>query len=263
MRMLRRSSMFQCVVLAAVTLVQTVDANEDFAEGWAEWGRIVQYLIALTFVTFGLNFLLTPHLGTYRLMRMYQKNASTAQGQVLSCEAKVILYEIAVIYTAKAHTHEDDPRMKFRDPNAYEEKRFLRRLESKHHLSRGTVIEILVLPDKARSGLTREVVDDSIANHSHFRTILILVPGTLLTLFIGWMAIDKAANMNYPTTGYIVLGGAYAVILGLAYLVSAGRFEQEKHRRYFSATAQKIKNPQYQGTKSEPLLVVPQGVDVV
>lgn len=251
----------QYALLCLFILVTDVSAEGndfDMAEGWAEWGGLVQYLIALAFVSVGLEFLLYSHLGTYALMKRYQKVAAVVPGQVLSCEPKILMYEVAVLYTTKAHKHEDIPRLKFRYPNAFEERRFLRRLETKHQLARGSSIEILILPEKARSGLTRDMVERIVAEHSHFRTVLILVPGILLILFIAWMAVDKASSTKNPKMACIVFAVAYAIIFSMGYVVAAGRFEQEKQRRYFSAIAQKTK---HQGTKNEPLLVV-QGVDV-
>jgi hypothetical protein len=252
-----------------VALAEEDEQGDDWTD--SEWIGLVKYLFAALFVTLGLHLLLYSHSETHSLMKEYFHRGSSVSGDVLSCEEQnPKKFEITVLYKAPVHKFAST-RGQFRYPERVEEKRFMRRLHMEYPLSRGTVVEVLWLPERGpQSGMLREVVEHKIANHSHCRTVLTIVPGLLLWILIIWLTVLTIQSMDEDSqkTAYLVVGLSLAVFILGSRMFCDARFQSERGKRFESAVPMVTKSG---GGKSEALLLrnnhmplpVVQGMDVV
>jgi hypothetical protein len=251
-----------------LTLIQGTH-GEGGDNDWEQWVGLARYIIAFLFTVLGLQFLLYSHISTYTLVKTYRDHGLLISGDVLSCDESTKAsnkWEVAVLYVASAHKYEEDPRNRFRYPNAVCDKRFLRRFETDHPIPRGTKVEVLLRKGVARSGLLKETVERNLQSHSHLRTVLLLVPGLLLLGFILWLAVEEVKGFDDEdsTLAWIILGIALFVIVLVSTIWADGRFAKEKRRRFESAVPMATKPSQQPNKgKSQPLLHLNDGLPIV
>jgi len=245
------------LTLVILSLPLPTNANDNnMSDIWATWSGLIQPLLGLFFVILGLHLLLYSHFATHDLMKRYLRSP-VIPGQVLSCEEQYLQqYEISVLYTAMVRQYEDDPRNRFRYPTAKIEKSFLRRFRVSERVERGETVELFLLPETGRSGLLKQIVDETYQNHSHFRSVLILVPGGALLSLLQWLALVRVRAME-SMTAWIVFGITLFVILLGSQLYTSSRWLTECQRRFFSAVPVKNtnNNNRNNNSKQEPLLM--------
>jgi hypothetical protein len=254
-------------LLVSLLIITPCDAQYSFHDFWAQWGSLLRYLVALFFAILGLHLVLYAHMATYSLMKTYMKHGKRIKGDVLDCTPiDKSRNQITVLYDAVVPKYED-PRLQFRHPDAAGTvKRFMRRFDTCLLYQRGSVIDIVLLPGLPKSGLLLEVVEMIQTQHSHLKTVLLLVPGSCLicfTLFMAVATIQENFDEEHQRHGYIVLVAFTAVISLLSRIIVGGRWEQVKNRRFLSAVATKTATAS--NRKEDPLLplVVVQGYDVL
>ena len=216
---------------------------------------LARFLLAFFFVSLGLHLLLFSHLATYSLMKVYLQRGQTIIGNVLDCTPSTFNYpyETTVLYHAVLPKYTPNSRLAFRHVDAPGTvKRFMRRYHTTQVYSRGMIVDVLILPGIPTSGLLLEVVETIHQQHSHCRTILILVPGLCLIAVILWMAIlftiEESYNQQDKYIIVLVLGLGLSLLL--SNMIAGGRWEQEKIRRFHSAIPITCHNQ----TNKDPLL---------
>lgn len=122
-------------------------------------------------------------------------------------------------------------------------------------MERGETVQLFLLPETGRSGLLKQIVDETYQNHSHFRSVLILVPGGALLSLLQWLALVRVRAME-SITAWIVFGITLFVILLGSQLYTSSRWLTECQRRFFSAVPVKNStNNNNRNSKQEPLLM--------
>ena len=259
------------------------DVNMEWADEltWDGLSDLVRYILVVLLVVVGLNSLLHSPLRTQFLMAQYRDRGVRVPGDVLSCDKKTAgllssSYELSILYTAPIHKYADDPRMRFRYPDAVTYKRFLRRFDIYELIPRGSVVKVLVMKGRPRSGMAAMVVERILAERMCVRAALIALPGVGLLILTIWIAISKARIMDDPLVGYVVLAVSVLLILTVCHCCFDRRFEAERQRRFDSAVSMAVKSTMpgerpTPGGRAEPLLPlsslhgvpVVQGVHVV
>jgi hypothetical protein len=235
--------------------------GDEQGDDWTDsgWIVLVQCLFVVLFMTLGLHLILYSHSENHSLMKEYVHRGSSVQGDVLSCEAvqgdvlsceeqNPKKFEITVSYKAP---------VQFRYPDRVEEKSFMRRLHMEYPLSRGTVVEVLWLPERGpQSGMLREVVEHKIANHSYCRTVLTVAPFLLSWISTIWLAVLTIQSMDEDSqkTAYIVLGLSLAVFFLGSRMFCDARFQSERGKR-FESSAVPMVTRSGGGGKAEALLM--------
>ena len=206
-------------------------------------------------------------LATHKIWKKYtNENYSTkVVGDVLSSEPSssssssssatttaMPKYDVSVLYTTTVHKYENDSRNKFRYPNAFEDKRFLRTFtieEPPIIPRRGTRIDVYILRGLPRSGCIREVIDANIRNHSHCRTCLVLVPGVCLVgVFVYLITVELYAVTGGGGGGgqqketilpWIVVCVALLVMISCTNMWCKRRFQRELDRVFMGGVPQR------------------------
>lgn len=281
--------------LSLLLLSLFLQLDDSTAEGgddneWidSEWIALVKTLLAAFFVTVGLHMLLYSDLATHSLLKAYMQKSVSTTGDVLSCEEiNPNLFDIAVLYKAPVHKYDgsrsaQNNRRQFRYPDQFVEKRFLRRFQLEYPLPRGSVVQILRFPGRPTSGMMQQVVQEKLAQYSHCRTVLILMPGLLIWILIVWLAVQTIqASMadQQQNIAYTVLGLSLAVFMLGSRMVSESFFSKERTKRFESAVPMVTKpegrvdygkseallnpNPYNHHNMAVPVLPLVQGTDVV
>jgi len=186
-------------------------------------------------------------------MKKYQREGVRINGDVLSCDPskEAGMWDISVLYAASEHKYGNSSRGRFRYPNAQVEKRFLRRFQIQQCYERGTTLPVLTLKSSPRTGLLEDLVYLKLQNHSHLRTILILVPGTLLLAMIMVLAVLKILSMEGSSRrmAWVAFSVVSLIIVLACLMLADARFQVEKRQKYESAIPMTTKS-----SKSEPLL---------
>lgn len=232
---------------------------QDNEENWKQWTGVVRYIAAWFFVVLGLHAMLYSHLATHALLKRYQYKAKAIWGTILECEARADnAFQVSVLYHATSHKYANNPRLRFRQPDAVEEKRYMRRWHTQQPLQRGTRVELLLLPNNPKSALAQEVILAQLSNHSYCRTCLVLSPGLLLLSAILYLAIRTVQEQDGTTVGFLVVVVSFSLILIIAQAWSRRRFDAECRKKFFSAVAMRTTE-----TRSDPLLQSHDGIPIV
>lgn len=239
--------------------VAGVVAQDDHEEDWKQWAGLVRYIAAWFFVVLGLHTMLYSHLATHALLKRYQYKAKAIWGTILECETRADnAFQVSVLYHATSHKYANNPRLRFRNPDAMEEKRYMRRWHTQQPLQRGTRVEMLLLSNNPKSALAQEVVLAQLSNHSHCRTCLVLSPGLLLLSAILYLAIRTVQEQDDNTVGFLVVVISFSLILISAQAWSRRQFDAECRKKFFSAVAMRTTE-----TRSDPLLQSHDGIPIV
>jgi hypothetical protein len=264
-----KGNVYQHVLFITILLLQFTSCHAKGNDVWTQWLPLAQFLLAFLFVSLGLHLLLYSHLATHSLMKVYLQHGDKIAGNVLDCTPSIHnnQYEITVLYHAVLPKYKSNPRLAFRHLDAPGTiKRFMRRYHTNQAYSRGMIVDVLLLPGIPSSGLLLELVETIRQQHSHCRTILILVPGLCLIGLILWMAIlfiiEESYNQRNRYILVLVLGLGFSVLL--SNMIAGGRWEQEKVRRFYSSIPTTCHNQQNKDPliPKEALLVV-QGYTVI
>jgi len=217
------------------------EAQDDDLQWMQELSGVLPFLIAAFFIIFSLHLILFPQLATRTLMKEYLEEGQQIEGKVLSCHTKAgsggETFIAEIVYEAREHKYAENPSLKFRNPEAWEAKQFVRRYEFDYEIPRGEVIEVLfpVGPHCTRSGCPRIVVERILNEFSPQRVLMILVPGMILLLACIAMAIRAVLLMDNQLLGWTVLLGGLGLSILVAFLYCTDAFLKSKRRRFDSA----------------------------
>lgn len=234
--------------VALLALIAAVNGADEFewSDYWSGGTSAVvgYYLLGLSCVIVSLHLLLYDHLASYGVWKRYRDKGTLLPAEVLSCEALINTgFEISVLYTAPVHKF-TKARDVFRHPDAIEYKRFLRRfvvaLDDAPLPTRGSAVRVLLLPGMPKSGMWAQEVDRQLRAHSHLRTFLILLPGSLLVTLFLWCIDNEVRRLNDPNIGRLVSGLILCVVVFLARVVARKGFQAKKNKRFNSAVPMKI-----------------------
>ena len=235
--------LFVSITIVPISSEDSSNSNEtenDFfsLETYKDLGP---FIAALFFIIFSLHLLLFPSWATAKLMQQYIDDANLIEGQVLSCELKpnsTSEYIIDVIYAAKEHKYADNPSLKFRNPNAYEEKQMSRRFRIHRELKRGEKIEMLKPKGVwgSRSGVPREVVENTLDenNNNRIHKVLKIIGGIVIVVILYYSSLE-ALDMDNPISGFIAITSSLAAIELFSFAVVIDQFLKSKRRRFQSA----------------------------
>ena len=222
--------MKQNILLLSLFLT-LVSAEQELDVRLGTWDDLFKYMLAFLFLTWGLMFLLYSPIRTFALMHAYTIRGNSLPGHVLKCEYKSHgVYEILVQYTI-SNIHVND--------QICGEKVFQQLFGVKQIADKGSVVEIVQLPEEAASGVLRDIVEDNLSKHSHLRTIMLVLPGLFLIALIMWLACATAIMLEDNTTAYIVLALGLPSILVIGYFCCNRQWERERDNRFFSAECTK------------------------
>lgn len=238
--------------------------QEEEGSPWADaLSGLVPYLVLLAFVIFVLNVLLFPKFATRKLMKEYLSEGRQTTGQILSCESKDLKdsntttttttkaagddtnsnkYIVEVMYEVRQHKYLDQPGLRFRFPNAYETKRYVRRFEYDRQAERGDEIEILYFIQEPKSGCARPVIDRHLSESPLDGRATQAAVGGACAVAVVVLALAIREIFSTATTGYdalfvgaAVLVGGLVVVEAVCFLYCADSFLRSKRRKYDSA----------------------------
>lgn len=219
-----------------VVSVRRAQENDTPAEV-EDWFDLVRYLMGISFVTFGALVLMYEPLHMHHLLRRYHHSSRRIQGTVLSCEEipdAVKKFRLRIIYSAPSMSsttnsshassslsgvgparrqigNHEGPKQD--DVLLYVD--YLKYQESNWLLSRGSSVDLLLLPNEPRSACTREWVDICYTDYASVRrAIIIFIPSSLILLLLSWLCIQKI-NI-FPKSGQRKLGTLVALLTFIA-----------------------------------------------
>jgi hypothetical protein len=204
------------------------------------------FLIGLACVIFVLHVLVQPNWMLLDLMQTtYLAEGITIQGTALDCEERPNHnppYLVEVMWEYREHRYADNPSLKFRHPDAYETKRFVRRFDFENEVSTGAMVPVL-LPHRGahavepRSGCPTHVVERIHAQEASkiMRSRFILRIGIILIAILLGLTIPQINAMDNPTHGWVVLVVVLVVMEAVSFLYSTDAFLKEKARVFDSA----------------------------
>mmetsp|Transcript_15142 Transcript_15142/g.22525 ORF Transcript_15142/g.22525 Transcript_15142/m.22525 type:complete len:266 (-) Transcript_15142:230-1027(-) len=216
-----------------------------------------KYMIGIIAVIIGLFSLLYSYHKRHRLMKKYLYSGVHITGTVLSCEDKKTFtntkrrrffmttdddddeFEISVLYTAKEHKY-NDTRNRFRYPNTFVEKRFMRRFVISERMVRGNKVDIVLLPGIPKSGMLSNAVYNEVENFSYCRSVLTLVPGMGLFGILLYKLQEQVLllyNEEHKRRNVLVVIGVAIMLVWTMCMCYCSRIFQRKKRQLFSAVA--------------------------
>jgi hypothetical protein len=237
------------------------DSNGDGLAWIQELDGLGPYLVAIFLLLFCLNLLVAPTIMTVSLLNEYLFHGLQVNGQVLDCEvrqpnpeshsifadqintknsnATTQKWLVEVIYKASEHKYADNPSLKFRNPNAYETKDFVRRFVYTRSVDSQEEVPVL-LPRgmiQPRSGCPKEVVERLLEEGwSRLKCRLwIGVVGGGLVLAILYASVREIRNMpeqQSRTNGWRVLLIFLAIAEAFSLLYCFDQFSKKKCRTF-------------------------------
>ena len=242
------------LLLTSLVVVESGNSN-DPVNLLAALDGVGPFLCGLFFVIFSLHLLIQPNWSMLDLMETYIKEGTTVSGCVLDCEPRhgsssglaakenavsgSQLFLVECMWECKEHKYADNPSMKFRYPDAYVTKTFVRRFEMDQELPVGVEIDVL-LPRgciQPRSGCPTIVVERTLAQEMTrlHQNRLILGAGLVVIGVLVGFTILQIQEMDNPTNGWIVLGTSLALMEIVSVLYNADQFLKKKRRVYDAA----------------------------
>jgi hypothetical protein len=232
------------VACLLLDIVKASDDANDPVDLLEVFDGIGPYIFALVFVIFSLHLLVQPNWAMIDLMKTYLDEGSSISGTVLDCEPRRgstpnKKWLVEVMWECCEHKYADNPSMKFRNPDAFEEKRFARRFEFDKELVVGAFVPV-ILPRgtiQPRSGCPTDVVESILAQETakQFHLRLILGVGAVLILGICGFVVRQIIQMDNPHHGWIVFLASVAAIECASLLFCADQFFKKKARVYDGA----------------------------
>ena len=233
--------------LTTLVQVQADDNNynnntSDPVDILGQFDGIGPFIVGLFLVIFVLHLVIQPNWALLDLLQVYQTQGITIPGTVLDCEVRrpgSHLYLVECMWECKEHEHADNPSLKFRFPNAYTTKRWVRRFEFPQELGVGVGIPI-ILPRgniQPRSGCPAHVVD-FIWNQEQAkvgRNRIVLGVGLILICVLIGLAIPPILEMDNSNHGWLVLSVSIAVIEVVSLVVATDQFLKQKARVWDAA----------------------------
>jgi hypothetical protein len=217
------------LLLAGLVLVQATDEN-DPVDILSNFDGIGPFIVGLFIVIFALHLLIFSNWALLDLLQVYQTEGITIPGTVLDCEARPgsPYYLVECMWECEEHQHADNPSMKFRFPDAFVIKRWVRRFEFPQELGIGVAIPI-ILPRgniQPRSGCPTHVVEFLWEQEQAKlgRNRIVLGVGLVMICVLVGLSIPPILEMDQPNHGWVVLGASIAVIEVLSMVYSADQF---------------------------------------
>ena len=167
---------------------------------------------------------------------------STA-GAIGNASSPAPSYLVELMYERPEHRHHSNPRQQFRDTGDAAEsmptKTFVKRYVLNNYsqkMERGSAIDMLCLPENARSACPKQTVDEILDYQQSGKTSLdLLVLGwmTILVLFV--CAVRSVMAMNNVAAGIKVLLSGLALAESLPWLYCTDQYLKIKRRRFDGA----------------------------
>jgi hypothetical protein len=214
----------------------------DWLEGFSDIG---QYLCGLMILVVAMHLILQSDWMMASLVKQYLNEGTPIVGSALDCQEKTNapgVYLVQVCYDAIEHQYNHNPSLRFRHPEAYTSKTFVRRFEYSRAVPVGESIPIL-LPRGylfPRSGCPREVLD-RIATQLYerrFRRYVFLGIGiTEIIILIGLCSkrILTTLDDDHKVAAWWLLAGSLLVSELLATLYCGDQFLKKKCRVFDAA----------------------------
>ena len=228
-----------CLVSSEENENQNNEAKEVFSlDAYKDLGP---WIVALFLIIFCLHLIMFPSWATAKLMQQYINDADLIEGQVLNCESKpntTSEYIIDVIYSTREHKYADNPSLKFRNPNAYEDKKMRRRFSIYRELKRGEKIEVLKPKGVwgSRAGVPREVVENILDENTNNRMHNVLkILGGIIILVLLYFASKEALDIQNSVSGFIAIALSLIAIELFSLAVVTDQFLKSKRKRFESA----------------------------
>lgn len=220
-----------------IVCAQAQDGDLTESSSWsAPFEDLGPNIIGIFLIIFIAHVLLYSSLATRSLMQQYLTEATPVLGQALSSEERGNRILVEVVYEASEHKYADSPSLRFRYPDALEQKRFLRIFEFRRHVPRGQSIEVLIpVQNGTRSGCPTEVVERILSEFSMKRTLIIIGIASIALAAVLGVSIYQIILMEQPLGGFIALAVAIGVSELLSLLYCGDIFLRSKRLRFDSA----------------------------
>lgn len=253
----------------APTLAATGDSANPIA---LAIGVLAPYLGGIAIALTALHLQYHVQSSLRGLMKQYRRRGIAVEGRVLSCEAMTSSssgssssaraagtksaagtignapspapsYLVEVMYERPEHRHHSNPRQQFRDAGDVAEsmptKTFVKQyaLNSyKQKMERGSAIDMLCLPENARSACPKQTVDEILDYQQSGKTSLdMLVLGWMTILVLLVCAVRSVMAMDDVAAGIKVLLSGLAMAEGLPWLYCTDQYLKIKRRRFDGA----------------------------
>jgi hypothetical protein len=234
--------------LAALVQVRAEDNNNNSSNNadpvdiLGQFDGIGPFIVGLFLVIFTLHLVIQPNWALVDLLQVYQTEGITIPGIVLDCEVRrpgSQLYLVECMWECEEHQHADNPSLKFRFPDAYSTKRWVRRFEFPQELGIGVAIPI-ILPRgniQPRSGCPTHVVEFLWDQEQAkvIRNRFVLGVGLVIICVLIGLAIPPIREMDNSNHGWVVLGLSMAVIEVVSMVVAGDQFLKRKGRVFDAA----------------------------
>jgi hypothetical protein len=242
------------VFLLSILLCKAVHGNDETEEEILieDWFNLIRYMMGLAFLIFGILFLLYSDIGTYSLLRSYNKLGRSIPGEVLSCAeipGHVKKFEIEVLYSAESPKYKDY-RKQFRYPDAMETREYLRRFQTDWKTPRGSMVELIILPGIPTSACTSEMIDLKLYSISKLGTLpaklcMVLPPALTLICLFSYLAyrqvMDFSSNSSFVTS-YIVVVSCLMLFVLISWSICDVQFQEMKRKVFHSAVCVRRKS---------------------
>ena len=167
----------------------------------------------------------------------------SAAGTTGNASSSATTYLAEVMYERPEHRHHSNPRQQFRDAGDAAEsmptKTFVKRYVLNSYsqkMERGSAIDMLCLPENARSACPKQTVDEILDYQQSGKTsldMLVLGRMTILVLFV--CAVRSVMVMDNVAAGIKVLLSGLVMAEGLPWLYCTDQYLKMKRRRFDGA----------------------------
>jgi hypothetical protein len=245
------------IFYATCTKVSSIDdPNEDYSSistvspssdlDWLEGlNEIGPYLCGLMILIVGMHLFIQPDWMMASLVKQYLNDGTPILGSALDCQEKPNapgVYWVEVCYDANEHQYIHNPSLRFRHPEAYISKTFVRRFEYGRQVPMGESIPILLPRGHLfpRSGCPREVLD-RIATQLYerrFRRYFILGFGFIAIVLVVALCCEKilrAVDDDHQVAAWWALCACLLISEILATLFCGDQFLKKKCRLFDGA----------------------------
>lgn len=177
---------------------------------------------------------------TQSLMQDYKTEGISLRGYVLSCEPIADgWYELVVAYTTSVTTGrgETSTSLYLQGRLSTTKEEYRRAFQVPEATAKGSVVEMLQLPQHPNSGIPKDSVEVLYDEYSPLGHNCVLVPGVLLLGFIVWSAFGATATMEDSSTAYLVVGFLLSLVVMVSSILAKWRWKMEREQRFFAAVA--------------------------
>lgn len=205
-------------------------------------GGLGPYIFGLLFAIFVTHLLVQPNWLTIDLMQVYLHEGTQIPGTVLDCELRPATTDrwlVNVMWECMEHKYADNASLKFRNPGAFELKRFARRFEFHQEMEVGSFVHVILPRDtiQPRSGCPTAVIERILAQESakSFQIRAALGVGIVAVSVLVGLSAVQINQMDDPHHGWIVLLVCLLLIEAASFLYCADQFLKKKARVFDGA----------------------------